>query len=193
MYEELRACGTGEPIIRGGHCGNTWGFQLHKFSQRCLPDPVCPTPVVQCVTQEVVVSLDDLIKALDDDSAGTTTSSVRQTIGLRRAVAEAVSMGLAESANDLTNEALRGVLDAFAQRQALEQIYAERPELRPTLAEVAAALAVIDRSPLVDRPDLLARAEQELAAWRPGAGAEDVLVWATSLLAHEAASAAVGA
>ncbi len=139
------------------------------------------------------MSLDDLIKALDDDSAGTTTSSVRQTIGLRRAVAEAVGMGLAESANDLTNEALRGVLDAFAQRQALEQTYAERPELRPTLAEVAAALAVMDRSPLVDRPDLLARAEQELAAWRPGAGAEDVLVWATSLLAHEAASAAVGA
>jgi hypothetical protein len=136
------------------------------------------------------MALDELITALEDDSAATTTSSVRQTTGLRRAVAEAVKMGLAGSANDLTNDALRAVLDAFAQRQALEQTYAERPELRPSLAEVAAALAVLDRSPVADRPDLLARAEQELQAWRPRVSAEDVLVWATSLLAHEPATAA---
>jgi hypothetical protein len=139
------------------------------------------------------VALDDLIAALEDDSVATTTSSVRQTAGLRRAVAEAVSLGLADSANELTNDALRGVLDAFAQRQALEEAYAARPDLRPTLAEVAAALAVMDRSPLAERPDLLTLAEQELATWRPGAGAEDVLVWATSLLAREESATAVGA
>ena len=134
------------------------------------------------------MALDELIAALEDDLGVTTSRTVRLTTGLRRAVAEAVSMGLARSADDLMNEALRGVLDAFAQRQALELSYAKRPETLPTLADVAAALAVMDRSPLADRPDLLTRAETELQDWRPGAGAEEVLVWATSLLARESAS-----
>lgn len=132
-----------------------------------------------------MASLDELIAALDDVDSPSTTTSVRQPAALRRALRIAVELGLAPNANDATNQALRATVDAFAQRLALEQHYAEHPGCRPPLREVAQTMAALDRSPVANRLDLLERAEREVVVHRPHADAEDVLLWATSLLAHE--------
>ncbi len=132
-----------------------------------------------------MVTLDDLIVALDDVDAPTTTTSVRQPTSLRTALQIGIELGLAPNANDATNQALRALLDAFAQRLALDEHYAQHPGSRPTLAEVARALAVLDRSPLVDRVDLLEQAEREVRAYKAVPDGEEVLLWATSLLVGE--------
>ena len=61
---------------------------------------------------------------------------------------------------------------------ALEQHFAAHPHARPSLAEVALALAAQDGSPLADRPELLERAATQLLARHPDADADDVLLWA---------------
>lgn len=129
-------------------------------------------------------TLDDLIGALEDQGAGSTSTSVRQPVALRRALQVAVELGLAPNANDATNQALRTTLNAFAQRLALDAHYAAHPDARPALHEVAQALAVLDRSPLAERADLLQQAEAEVQQHKPDADADDVLLWATSLLRH---------
>lgn len=131
-----------------------------------------------------MATLDELVAALDDAESQSTTTSVRQPAALRSALQIAVRLGLAPNANDATNEALRATLDAFAQRLALDEHYAAHPEARPALHEVAHALAVMDRSPLVDRRDLLKQAETEVLQHKADADADDVLLWATSLLVH---------
>lgn len=131
-----------------------------------------------------MATLDELVAALDDAESPSTTTSVRQPAALRSALQIAVRLGLAPNANDATNEALRATLDAFAQRLALDEHYAAHPEARPALHEVAHALAVMDRSPLVDRRDLLKQAETEVLQHKADADADDVLLWATSLLVH---------
>jgi len=136
-----------------------------------------------------VATLDDLIHALDDSASASTTTSVRQPVALRRALHLAVEMGMAPSANDATNQSLRAALDVFALTRSLEEHYAAHPAARPALHEVAHALAVMDRSPLAERPDLLERAEREVLAHRPDADADDVLLWALSLLQHQAPAA----
>ena len=133
-----------------------------------------------------MATLDDLIHALDDSASASTTTSVRQPVALRRALQVAVELGMAPSANDATNQSLRAALEVFALTSALQEHYVAHPEVRPALHEVAQALAVMDRSPLAERPDLLKRAEREVLAHRPDADADDVLLWALSLLQHQA-------
>lgn len=136
-----------------------------------------------------MATLDDLLSALDETDAPTTTTSVRQSTALRRALTVAVELGLAPTANEATNEALRTTLELFARQRALEEHFERHPEARPHLHEVAYGLAVIDDSPLQQRRDLLERAEPELLRHRPDASAEDVYVWALSLLDREQSSA----
>jgi hypothetical protein len=131
-----------------------------------------------------MATLDEFVAAPDDAESPSTNTSVRQPAALRGALHMAVELGLAPHANDATNQALRATLDAFAQRLALEEHLAAYPEVRPALHEVAHALAVMDRSPLVDRMDLLERAEREVLEHKPDADGDDVLLWATSLLVH---------
>lgn len=133
-----------------------------------------------------MATLDDLIHALDDSASASTTTSVRQPVALRRALQVAVELGMAPSANDATNQSLRAALEVFALTSSLEEHYAAHPAVRPALHEVAQALAVMDRSPLAERPDLLKRAEREVLVHRPDADADDVLLWALSLLQHQA-------
>ena len=129
-------------------------------------------------------TLDELIAALDHSSGPTTTTSVRQPASLRTALQIAVGLGLAENANDATNEALRAQLNAFAQGLALDEHFATYPWARPTLNETAQALAILDHSPLVEHPELIEQAASEITEHRPEADAEDVLLWAESLLRH---------
>ena len=77
--------------------------------------------------------------------------------------------------------ALRDRLDTFAQRLALDAHYEAHPAVRPSLADQALAAARLDGDPLADRPDLVARAAREVAALRPDASADDVVLYATAL------------
>lgn len=132
-----------------------------------------------------MATLDDLVAALDDADTSSTTTSVRQPVALRQALRVAVELGLASSGNDATNQSLRASLEVFALRLALEEHFTAHPDARPAPHEVAQALAVMDRSPLAERPDLLRQAEREILRHRPDADGDDVLLWALSLLEHE--------
>ena len=121
----------------------------------------------------------DLLERAEVDE--TVVTSVRQPVGLREALKVAVELGLDETANDAAVAALRDRLDAFAQRLALDAHYGAHPGLRPSLADQALAAARLDGDPLADRPDLLARAARDVAALRPDASADDVLLYATAL------------
>ncbi len=74
-------------------------------------------------------------------------------------------------------------LETSAMETALRLHCEQHPDARPSLAEVALALAAQDGSALVDHPDLVAEAEREVSALDPGADADDVLVWAQARLA----------
>lgn len=115
------------------------------------------------------------------DAEETVVTSVRQPARLREALKVAVELGLDETANDAAVAALRDRLDTFAQRLALDAHYAAHPKLRPSLADLALAAARLDGDPLAGRPDLLARAAREVAALRPDASADDVVLYATAL------------
>lgn len=110
---------------------------------------------------------------------------MRQPVALRRALKTALGMGFATNANEAVNSATRAALEAFAQRVALDEHYAKHPQSRPSLADVAHALAVLEHSPLVDRRDLIDRAAVEVLSAKPTADGDDVLLWAASLLVHE--------
>lgn len=130
-------------------------------------------------------ALDDLIAALDEAPGDTESTSVRQPVALRRALRAALELGFAANANEAVNSATRASLEAFAQRAALDEHYATHPGSRPSLADVAHALAVLEHSPVAERPDLLQQAAEEVVRAKPGADGDDVLLWATSLLVHE--------
>ncbi len=61
---------------------------------------------------------------------------------------------------------------------ALEAHYSQYPSVRPSLAEVALALAAQDGSPLAHHPDLVEQAAAEVVTRHPDADADDVLLWA---------------
>lgn len=71
--------------------------------------------------------------------------------------------------------------DARSVRQALEGHYRRHPEMRPSLAEVALAMAQMDGNPLASRPELIDQAAAEVAATNPGADGDDVLAHAARL------------
>ncbi|MGH8993339.1 MAG: hypothetical protein ACRDZ7_17660 [Acidimicrobiia bacterium] len=120
-----------------------------------------------------------LLDQLEDGE--TVVTSVRQPAALREAVKVAVELGLDPTANDAAVRALRDRLDTFAQRLALDAHYAAHPHTRPDLAARALAAARLDGDPLAAQPELLARAAREVVTLRPGASADDVLLYAAGL------------
>jgi len=132
---------------------------------------------------------DDLFALLDrlDGDSHSVVSSVRQPAALRDAVRLAVELGLDASVNDVTVHAVRDRLEAFAQRRALEAHYADYPNARPSLAELAQAAAELDGNPLATNPTFLRRAAKELIAIRPTATADDVLVYAAGMRSRASA------
>lgn len=74
--------------------------------------------------------------------------------------------------------ALRQALETSAMETALRLHYDQHPDVEPSLAEVALALAAQDGSPLAERPDLITDAAAAVAAQRADADADDVLLWA---------------
>jgi hypothetical protein len=131
--------------------------------------------------EEQIERLFDLLGRMRGDA--TVVASVRQPAALREAVKVAVALGLDPTPNDAAVAALRERVETFAQRLALEAHYAAHPALRPTLAQRALAAARLDGDPLADDPELVARAAEAVARRRPGAGADDVLLYAAGLAA----------
>jgi hypothetical protein len=135
------------------------------------------------------VTDEDLFALLDglDADGPTVVSSVRQPAALKQAVRVAVELGLDANANDATVHALRDRLEAFAQRRALDAHYSAHPEARPSLAEVAQAAAELDNDPLAGQTGLIRRAAEEIVALRPGATADDILIYAAGLASRATA------
>lgn len=104
---------------------------------------------------------------------------MRLPSALRDAASLAVEhLGIAASTTTLTAAALRSALETAVMEAALESHYEQHPNARPSLAEVALALAAQDGSPLADRPDIIERAAADVTKGHPGADADDVLLWA---------------
>lgn len=123
--------------------------------------------------------LDQLNALLDAPEDATVNTSMRLPATLRDAAALAVEkLGVAASTTTLASAALRSALETAVMEAALEAHYTQHPATRPTLAEVALALAAQDGSTLADRPELLEQAAAEVLARHPGADADDVLLWA---------------
>lgn len=128
--------------------------------------------------------LDEINRLLAADDALTVNTSMRLPQNLRDAAALAVEqLGAAPSTTSMTATALRRVLETIVMDTALRLHYDDHPDVRPSLAEVAQALAVQDGSPLADRPDLIVAAADSVLARRPHADADDVLLWAEAQLA----------
>jgi hypothetical protein len=131
-----------------------------------------------------LAALDELNRLLDADGTPTVTTSMRLAVSLRDAAALAVEhFGAAPSTATMAAVALRERLETLAVETALRLHYREHPEARPSLVEIAHALAVQDGSALAQRPDLLAAAAAAVIERRPDADADDVLLWAQAQLA----------
>lgn len=124
--------------------------------------------------------IDSLFECLDAlDDAGSTVTSFRQPTALRDAVRIAVELGLADSPNEFTVDAVRSRVEAFAQSLALEEHVAAHPDARPTLGDLAIAAAALDGHPLAEDHAFLRQCADEVAELRPDANGEDVLLYAT--------------
>jgi hypothetical protein len=128
--------------------------------------------------EERLARMVELLASSRDETVGT---SVRIPIDLRDAAAIAAELGLADSITELTVRGLRDKLDAIANRAILEEHFKQYPEARPTLAQVALAGAYIDGNPLKDRPELIERAAEKIAAVRADPSPDDVLLYAAGL------------
>lgn len=126
-----------------------------------------------------VAVLDRLNLLLDASDGSTSNTSMRLPTSLRDAAALAVAeLGLAPSTTALTAGALRVALETAVMRAALDEHYRQHPQARPSLAEVALAMAEQTGSPLAEQPAVLTAAAEQLLTRHPDADAHDVLLWA---------------
>jgi hypothetical protein len=126
-------------------------------------------------------ALDRINQLLNSDMRETSNTSMRIPTPLREAAALAAKeLKLAPSATALTTMALRATLEAAVMRAALDDHYAQYPETRPKLADVAIAAANLDGNPLAADPDRIRRAAAELASVHPDPDPDDVLIWAAA-------------
>jgi hypothetical protein len=131
----------------------------------------------ECV--EISDAIERVGQLLDSDMTETSNTSMRIPTALRDAAALAArELKAAPTATALTTMALRSALEAAVMRAALDEHYAQFPESRPDLADIAIAAAEIDGNPLAADPDRIRRAATEITAAHPHPEPEDVLLWA---------------
>jgi len=124
-------------------------------------------------------AIERISQLLDGDMTETSNTSMRIPTALREAAALAAKeLKAAPSATALTTMALRSALEAAVMRAALDEHYAQYPEARPDLADIAIATAELDGNPLAADPDRIRRAAAEITAAHPHPEPEDVLLWA---------------
>ena len=132
-------------------------------------------------------ALDELNRLLDVADDDTVNTSMRLPVALRDAAALAVDhLGAAPSTTAMTAAALRQTIETIVMETALRVHYEQHPGAKPTLAEVALALAEQDGSPLAERPDLVEAAAASVVLRHPDADGDDVLLWAEAQLAMSA-------
>ena len=137
------------------------------------------TPVWYIEHMGTADAIERIGQLLDSDMTETSNTSMRIPTALREAAALAAKeLKVAPSATALTTMALRATLEAAVMRAALDDHYAQYPEARPDLADIAIAAAEIDGSPLAADPERIRRAAAEIAATHPDPAPEDVLLWA---------------
>ena len=111
-------------------------------------------------------------------------TSLRLNASLRKAAEIAVERGWAPTFTALVEQGLAArlaeVVASAAEQQALEDHYAEHPEARPDLWEIAVAAAEVDGSALAGHPELIRRATEALG---DQADVDRVLAWASGALA----------
>src|SRR5688572_354170 len=122
--------------------------------------------------------LDRICQLLDSNEESTVNTSMRLPGTLREAAALAVDrLGVVPSTTALTATALRSVLETAVLNAALEAHFERYPAARPSLADVALALAEQDGSSFAGRRDLLEEAAAQVLRRHPHADADDVLLW----------------
>ena len=123
--------------------------------------------------------IDEINRLLDDPSDDTVNTSMRLPANLRDAAALAVDhLGVAASTTALTASALRHALETVVMEAVLEAHLRKHPNARPSLAEVAGALAAQQGSPLAGQTKVLRAAAKAVLERHPDADAFDVLLWA---------------
>ena len=126
--------------------------------------------------EEAIDRINELLNSADP---ATVNTSMRIPKALREAAALAVSeLGVAPSATVMAANALRTLLEATVSQAVLDLHYAQYPEFRPSLADLAIVAAEWDGSPLAQRPELLRRYAEEIQQRHPNAEPEDVVLWA---------------
>ena len=130
-----------------------------------------------------LAAIDEINRLLDAEDDVTVNTSMRLPVNLRDAAALAADrLGAASSTTTMTASALRQMLETTVMDAALRVHYDKHPETRPTLAEVAQALAQQNGSPLAARPEVIEAAARAVTARHPNADADDVLLWAEAQL-----------
>jgi hypothetical protein len=128
---------------------------------------------------ETSAAIERISGLLDSPEPGTSNTSMRIPTTLRDAAAVAVSeLGVAPSATALTSAALRAALEAVVLQAVLDDHYQRHPQARPDLGDLAVAAAELDGHHLAAEPERLRRAAAEITRAHPGAGPDDVLLWA---------------
>jgi hypothetical protein len=139
----------------------------------------CTTPLWYIEHMGASDAIERISQLLDGDMTETSNTSMRIPTALREAAALAAKeLKVAPSATALTTMALRAALEAAVMRAALDEHYAQHPEARPDLADVAIAAAELDGNPMAADPDRIRRAAAEIRAAHPDPEPEDVLLWA---------------
>jgi len=130
--------------------------------------------------------LQRLLDLLDEAGGGTVGTSMRLPVHLRNAAGVAIELGIGASTAEFTVQGMRAVLEAFAQRAALDAHYAAHPDTRPDLAEIALATAELDDHPIASHPQLIRRAADGVQHIKDDPTPDDVLVYAAGLAAAAA-------
>lgn len=127
--------------------------------------------------------VDRVAELLDSTDDSTVNTSMRLPSALRDAAALAVEQwSVSPSATTLAALGMRQVIETALMAAALEADYQAFPADRPSLVDVADALAAQEGSPVAGHRGLLELAHGQLLARRPLGDAHDLVVWAEALL-----------
>ncbi|MCL2423987.1 MAG: hypothetical protein FWD11_08890, partial [Micrococcales bacterium] len=116
--------------------------------------------------------LDQIIRLLEEPATESSVTSVRIRSNVKQAQDLAREhLGLTEPMSDVVEQGIRDALRALVFRSGLEAYLARHPQSRPTLGDVAFALAEQDRDPLAHElgPAAFQRAAEQIVQDRPAA------------------------
>ncbi|MCL2848721.1 MAG: hypothetical protein FWE61_01590 [Micrococcales bacterium] len=124
-------------------------------------------------------AIDRIIGLLDEPGSDSSVTSVRIRSNLRQAQDLAREhLGLTEPMGQLVEQGIAQALRGVVFRAGLQAYFARYPELRPSLGQVAFALAEQEADPLVQLgPEVFEQAAAQIVADRADASPQDVVVW----------------